>query len=736
VVRGDILPRNHKRPTTATISAVVLVLVTILVGAAGILGLNTMQGGLDEITVARVPALDSLYATEHYLDSADAETLSAIYAYTHASYVQRAGPAAANRTRASRSFQQYQSYTAGDRQTPTGIKSSQTQRLFTDWLTVNRRILRQADLGAPLPDDTAAAATILEQQSMESLSKAFTSLIQSNKRDIQAADARGAASHNQAVVELLLVMTITILGAIVLQSRLAAREHAFRAVSEELRQREEYFRSLVQNSSDVVTVMTADTTIQYQSPSILRVCGYAPTEMIGRPLTDLLHMDDVPHAGVFFAELLGRPGVSASTGWRMCHHDGSWRDVETVGVNLLDDPSVQAIVLNSRDITERKQLEERLVHQALHDSLTDLPNHGALVEALNTDLARARRFRRHCAVLFLDIDHFKAINDTCGHQDGDAVLRAFATIVLSNLRATDTIGRWGGEEFMAVLPETDLAGAMLVAERRRIAVAGHGFPTRDGRHATCSIGVAVFPDDGENRDDLIGAADRAMYAAKRLGRNQVRAANEQTTLALENLVGASGSRDDSALVGTIEALAALVQVRDRYTGQHNHEVAQLAVQLAVSLHLEAPQVRLVEITGRLHDVGKVAVPDAVLQKPGRLSAEEWALIHTHPGVGAEVINHIPALRLVAPLIRAHHEHWDGSGYPDGLAGDAIPLGARIVAVADAFGAMTTNRPYRDACSPLLALAELRRYAGTQFDPEVVTALEHQLTARPLLVASP
>src|SRR5258708_2550065 len=185
-------------------------------------------------------------------------------------------------------------------------------------------------------------------------------------------------------------------------------------------------------------------------------------------------------------------------------------------------------------------------------------------------------------------------------------------------------------------------------------------------------------------------------------------------------------REEAAQMGTVEALATLVEVRDPATGHHAHQVADLVLQLALAMGLPVSEAQMIALAGRLHDVGKVSIPDAVLQKPGGLSAEEGGLGRTHPMVGADVVGHIPALRPLLPVIRAHHQRWDGQGYPDHLQGEAIPLGARLLMAVDAYLAMTVDRPYQKARAPSVALTELRRCAGSQFDPQVVAALERVL----------
>jgi HD-GYP domain-containing protein (c-di-GMP phosphodiesterase class II) len=265
--------------------------------------------------------------------------------------------------------------------------------------------------------------------------------------------------------------------------------------------------------------------------------------------------------------------------------------------------------------------------------------------------------------------------------------------------------------------------ALEIAERVRAVIADHVFDRCGGAHLTCSIGVAVFPVDGQERDTLVEQADRAMYLAKHLGRNQVRQSAEAVLSHLGTERNTDDPRNDAALIGTVEALVSMVSSRDDRTGRHGHDVGSLSLKIAIACGMDAQAARLISIAGRLHDIGKVAIPDRILRKPGLLNAAEWELMHTHTVVGADVVSQIPGLRSLAPMIRDHHERWDGTGYPDRRAGDQIPLGARIIAVADSFHAMTSERPYSSARSVEDALTELRRCSGAQFDPDIVEALE-------------
>ncbi len=371
----------------------------------------------------------------------------------------------------------------------------------------------------------------------------------------------------------------------------------------------------------------------------------------------------------------------------------------------------------------------RLEAQATTDPLTGLPNHRALQAALTAELERAQRYQRSCTLLFIDLDHFKALNDGYGHATGDEVLIAFGQRLAHCVRGIDTVGRWGGEEFIVILAETTMDEAQEIAERIHRMVSQQPFAISGGLHLTCSIGIASYPAHATGLNVLINAADQAMYAAKRLGRNQHRMIDDPAV----RLILASGiseeGREGEALHSIVTTLAALLQQHNAALGEHSKAVADLAEQIALRLGISALEAHMIHVAGQLHDLGKIGVPDAILQKTAQLSADEWEQIKRHPVIGSEIIANIPALRALIPAIRAHHERWNGTGYPDQLCGEHIPRAARIIAVADAYLVMVMDRPYKQAYSSAKAVNELRRCSGTQFDVLVVEALVTLLDER-------
>ena len=376
--------------------------------------------------------------------------------------------------------------------------------------------------------------------------------------------------------------------------------------------------------------------------------------------------------------------------------------------------------------------ELRIAHGELEtlatiDPVTELANHRFMEDTLKHGLERALRNHQSYSLLFIDLDHFKALNDSCGHAAGDSILKEMGDVMSESLRNVDRVGRWGGEEFVILLPDTSDERALSVAERVLRAVTEHIFAAAGGIHLTCSIGVSTSPEDAREGAALIEAADRAMYTAKKLGRNQVRTASERATEETYAEKHSTSSREETAVAGIVEALGSLVEARDHYTGDHINEIAVLAKQIALERGMNEADAHMIGMAGNLHDLGKIAIPDHILNKPSSLTPEEWVLVKTHSVIGADIVSHMPGLRMLAPAIRGHHERWDGQGYPDQLSGEKIPLGARIIAVADAYVAMMTDRAHRKGSNPSWALKELHRSAGTQFDPTIVAALESVLS---------
>jgi diguanylate cyclase (GGDEF)-like protein/putative nucleotidyltransferase with HDIG domain len=365
-------------------------------------------------------------------------------------------------------------------------------------------------------------------------------------------------------------------------------------------------------------------------------------------------------------------------------------------------------------------LYQRSTHKALNairlaltDPLTGLGNHRHFHERLQRELAQADERGGMVSLCFLDIDDFKRINDQFGHPAGDRVLSQVA----SRLRQGGESFRLGGDEFAVLLVGMDeqLALATTQSIVQRIA------DTELGKAGaiTVSAGVATFPQHGRERDSLIRLADGALYWAKEHGKNQVRLARADVAELSEFRRVASGV-DRIARFRAAASLARAVDSRDAYTGSHSERVATLAAEIAAQLGLPAEEVELTRLAGSLHDLGKLAIPEEILRKPAALSDAERLVLERHPQIGYRMLESL-GVDPIAYWVLHHHERWDGSGYPDGLAEERIPLGARIIFVSDAFDAMTSDRLYRDSLSYEDAVAEVERCSGSQFDPEVVNA---------------
>lgn len=377
-----------------------------------------------------------------------------------------------------------------------------------------------------------------------------------------------------------------------------------------------------------------------------------------------------------------------------------------------------------------RRLVGELYDAARRDSLTGLLNRRGFQELIELEAERARRSDRPFTIALGDLDHFKRLNDGLGHEAGDEALKRVATVLSQSMRRIDTVVRMGGEEFALVLPDTDRHGGYVLAERIRTqlrdAFADEPLPI------TISCGIAAFPQDGGMPDEVLRAADGALYAAKRLGRDRTVIYSSDLSSSLdEDEFRRTSARE--ANLATVLALAEALDMRDTGVALHSRTVGRFAAGIAAELRLPADRVERVRLAGVVYDVGKIGVPDAILQKPGPLDEDEWALIRQHPEHGARLLAN-PELDDIRSWVLAHHERPDGDGYPQGLFAGEIPLEAQIIAVADAYEAMTSARPYRAALDPVVAQDELRRGAGTQFDRRVVDAFLRVLGRHPQLEA--
>lgn len=365
-----------------------------------------------------------------------------------------------------------------------------------------------------------------------------------------------------------------------------------------------------------------------------------------------------------------------------------------------------------------ERLMRRLTDAARTDALTGLPNRVALHEALERELQRARPEERPTSLLIFDIDRFKRINDTYGVSEGDRVVRRVASLLEESTRIMDVVARSGGEEFAIVLPETDQHRAFLFAEELLDRVRKEF--TAPQIELTASVGVATSPGHADDLAGLMTASDGALHAAKALGRDRAVIYSPEVTSVLGSVTGRRNV-ETQAQMATVLSLAEALDQRDSGTARHSQTVGRLCEMMAAELGLDEDRVQRLRLAGILHDIGKIAVPDSILRKPGPLTDEEWLQMRRHPELGARILSS-RELDDVREWILAHHERPDGTGYPKGLTADQIHLEASIVAVADAFEAMTSDRVYRPGMHPDAAREELLDNAGTQFSTDVVHAL--------------
>lgn len=510
------------------------------------------------------------------------------------------------------------------------------------------------------------------------------------------------------------------------------------------------------NALSMVIVTDAETIIKYVNKKFTKVTGYSAEEALGQPAS-ILESGKTPkrtHASLW-RHLNKGEGWSGELRNRTKSGRLFW-ELASISPVVGADGRVHHYLKISVDITGRKRLEARLqrshdelrirearlqavcqeLEQAaqeldksrLHmqrlaqrDALTGLLNRRGFKDALKRVQAQAERLGNRIGFLVIDIDRFKHLNDEYGHAFGDRVLKMLAKQLKGCLRDTDLICRFGGDEVVVVLPAADAEMTQHAAQR--ILEAVRRAKCRAGKELipfSVSIGAASeAPDSGLTPEQVIAQADQALYRVKRSGQHGTAAfwpvEDERILSATTKIL----SRPCSVALGM---LVVMLSTHDRATGAHSRRVAKITSVLAEEMGLSTEQVEAVRQAALLHDIGKIAIPSEILKSPEPLTAHEWQLMQRHPQTGYDILNRHPDFASIAEIVYSHHEWHDGAGYPRGLKGEDICLGARISAVADVYDTIRAGRPYAAARSAAETLAEIQRCSGSQFDPTVVDAL--------------
>ena len=402
---------------------------------------------------------------------------------------------------------------------------------------------------------------------------------------------------------------------------------------------------------------------------------------------------------------------------------------------------------------------QKAQEQAITDGLTGVKTHRFLMEALSAEWKRSTRANRPFALVLMDLDRFKFVNDFYGHLEGDVVLQRVGRILEEHCRRSDVVARYGGDEFVILMPETTVDSARQLASKLRSWIAADVI-LRD-KNITASFGIAGFPIHGSTPQELIQVADSSMYLSKHQGGNSVSTAEqgdpvdrkrwkkdvleaylgvtlkrqfstgpeafeeiyrrlEQFTRSLKEQGGGNPAEGlPAAVVDTVTSLAFAIDAKDQYTNGHSQKVSAYAVMIAQALGMTLSETEEIRLAAMLHDIGKVGIPESILHKSGPLDVSEWETMKTHTDLGSRILEPLQSMTRIREMIRHHHEFYDGSGYPDRLEGDKIPYGARVIAIADAYDTITSERTYKKPRTPEDAFAELERCAANQFDPEIV-----------------
>lgn len=513
---------------------------------------------------------------------------------------------------------------------------------------------------------------------------------------------------------------------------------------------EQKLRSVFDNARDGIALADTETkTFSLVNKSFSEMIGYSYNEIINMPIETIHPKESMQYIIEQFNHGMNE-GVFLIRETPVRRKDGSVLYAEISGSRVVLGNKVYLIGI-FRDITERKRTTEerekmhreitkankKLKEVSLIDAQTGLYNHRYLIEIIESEFSRAARYAHQFSVIMMDIDYFNSINDVYGYEFGDLILIQLSALIKKMVRRYDVVARFGGEEFVIICPGIGRYQALALAERLLDAINLCNFGNNKKTvRLRLSMAVTAYPDDKIKKGmDAIELASRVLSKAKAQGGNRVlssldikgraglrekpRSSNDIKFL--KEKIKRLTTRSKQNIIEAVFAFAKTVEVKDHRTGEHMEKTVRYAADIARTLKLPKEEIEHVKLAAMLHDLGKIGVSEKILNKHAKLSDKEFQEIKKHAQIGVDIIRPIHFLHSIIPLILYHHERWDGKGYPVGLKGTEIPIGARIIALADVYEALTADRPYRKAYSKKEAIDIIKKGTGTQFDPQVVRA---------------